>query len=219
MSDTKFKRYSIKEVFGPTIQGEAAMAGTPVRFVRFAGCNMWDGRPETRADSQCPYCDTDFYHGTLMTAPEIAQALQAIRGSRSPWVWISGGEPMLQVDLHLVKYLGDWGYMCGIETNGTVFIEPVLESHLKHVVCSPKVPFKDLRIRRADVLKVLFPHPNPEITPEKMQGFEASARYLQPIDTMTEEGNKRNLDLTIAKLHELRGWRLSLQTHKILGVA
>jgi len=213
------KRYAVKEIFGPTIQGEAAMAGVPCRFVRFAGCNMWDGRPETRAASQCPYCDTDFYKGEMKTADEIVADLQQLRGSRTPWVWLSGGEPMLQLDRPLLKALTDWGYLCGLETNGTVFIEPYIEGLLQHIVCSPKVPRKDLMIRRATVLKVLYPHPNPEITPEAMSDFEANVRFLQPIDVIGDpEASKRNLDATIAKIHQLRGWRLSLQTHKLLGV-
>lgn len=212
------KRYAIKELFGPTIQGEAAMAGTPCRFIRFSGCNMWDGRLETRAASQCPYCDTDFFGGTLMTASEIVRGLWHLVGSQTRWVWISGGEPMLQLDRNLLMTLHDEGYLMGVETNGTQSMHGV--AHLfDHITVSPKVPWDQLRVRSAHTLKLLYPHPNPLITPEAMQDFTADAKYLQPIDTFTENGNQANLQATIAKLHTLVGWRLSLQTHKYLGLS
>jgi 7-carboxy-7-deazaguanine synthase len=213
------KRYAIKEMFGPTIQGEATMAGLPVLFLRFSGCNMWDGRQETRADSQCPYCDTDFFGGELLTIDEIVSGLQKLRdGSGVEWVWVSGGEPMLQLNVPLAQALTNAGFKLGIETNGTVLIDRTMQQFLSHITVSPKVQWSRLQQRRGDTLKLLYPHPNPLIVPEAYDGFSALHRYLQPIDTGDEEANLVNLQAAIDKVQHMRGWKLSLQTHKYMNV-
>jgi 7-carboxy-7-deazaguanine synthase len=207
------KRYGIHSIFGPTIQGEGGMVGVPCMFVRFSGCNMWDGRPESRSASICPFCDTDFLAHTMMTTDEIIGMLNPLS---MQWVTLSGGEPMLQVDDGLVDALHTAGFKVAVETNGTIDIPQQLHEQIDHVTCSPKIP--DISLRRANTLKLLYPHPNTLLTPEAFTTFNADEFYLQPIDTETKKGNRENLQATINKLYTLSGWRLSLQIHKIIGV-
>jgi 7-carboxy-7-deazaguanine synthase len=200
----------VKEIFGPTIQGEGSEAGTVVHFVRFAGCNMWDGRPETKAKSRCPFCDTDFRGGTRMTAQEICDALAALSPVKHQVV-LSGGEPGLQVDDNLVLTLFNSGHALHIETNGSRKIP----FGIKHVTISPKVSREEVVQRFATDLKLLYPPIRPELTPEAFEGFPAQNFLLQPV---MDDNYQANLQATLEKLKTLKGWRLSLQTHKILGV-
>ena len=224
-------KYGVHEIFGPTIQGEGELAGTPCLFLRFSGCNMWDGRPETREDSKCPYCDTDFFSHTMMTSLEIGVEL-AHRKSGVNWLWISGGEPMLQLDAPLLDEVTTLGFQVGVETNGTVELKPGVRRRISHLVVSPKLPWDQTKVQEADCLKLLYPHPNPKITPEAFSSFSARARFLQPIwpdkverymsDEMNEEDHQMSIrvatEKTICKVMELPGWRLSTQTHKYIGV-
>jgi len=203
------RRYGVHKIFGPTIQGEGGMAGTVSHFVRLSGCNMWDGRPETREASHCPFCDTDFFSHRMLKASEIADELNEL--NRSEWVTVSGGEPLLQIDDEFVTTLHDNGYQVAIETNGTKPLDVVVD----YVTMSPKRPEPETAIRRCDSLKLLWPHPDPRITPEAFDCIEAGAKYLQPIDSADYESNLRS---AIEKLYDLRGWRLSLQTHKLIEV-
>ena len=213
------KTYGIHEIFGPTIQGEGPLAGTPCVFIRFAGCNMWDGRPETREESQCPFCDTDFLSKTKMTVEEIVQRVKDLTGNYSvQWVWVSGGEPALQFDIGLGRALRRAGYQIGMETNGTRQLGDLERNTINHLVVSPKMPWDFMWIKQADTLKLLYPHPNPKITPEAFSSFAAAHRYLQPIDPGEAEGWARNTQDTIQRLLDLPGWRLSVQTHKYIGV-
>lgn len=213
------KKYAVKEIFGPTLQGEGAMSGMPVRFVRFAGCNMWDGREATKAESKCPYCDTDFFGGEMMTAADIILRLKYdLPGSETRWVVLSGGEPMLQVDLPLLRDLAEADILISVESNGTVEIPLAVRAKIQHLTISPKLPWEDLKVRSADCLKLLYPHPNPRIRPEDYADFAATTKYLQPIDEQDEDKNHANVLLTIDKLHHLRNWRLSLQMHKALNL-
>lgn len=217
--NTKPKRYSIKKIFGPTLQGEGSLTGVQTLFVRFAGCNMWDGRPETRAESACPYCDTDFFGGTKMTAREILEEVKSLaRPMECNWITLSGGEPALQLDRALCVLLRDVGnYSLAIETNGT---RNISDLPLDHVSMSPKVPPDQLKQLRCDDLKLLYPHPNPAMTPEAFAHSRvvATRRYLQPInhdDTL----NLVNVAKAHAKAQELgASWRVSVQMHKAIGV-
>jgi 7-carboxy-7-deazaguanine synthase len=206
------RKYSVHKIFGPTIQGEGAMTGTVCHFIRLSGCNMWDGRPETRSASHCPFCDTDFFSHTMMTASEIIAQLAPL--NRKGWVTVSGGEPALQLDQPLVDALHLAGYMVAVETNGT----KALKSECDHLTVSPKLARNQTVIERCDTLKLLYPHPNPVIQPELFNDISATDKYLQPIDTGDDSENQLNIDKTIDKLYELEGWKLSLQTHKYLGV-
>lgn len=231
------KKYSVHKIFGPTIQGEGGMSGVVSHFIRLSGCNMWDGRPETREASQCPFCDTDFLSHTMMTADEILQALllqtmdnRAAHGLTRPkslddwrelsseWVTISGGEPLLQIDWELCETLAI-GFKIAVETNGTVEMNPRLLRWVDYITMSPKVPRDEIQLSSADCLKVLHPHPNPEITPQAFAGYNAEEFFVQPIDAGNPEDNLKNLNSSVQTLYQLGDpWRLSLQIHKILDV-
>jgi len=206
------RKYSVHKIFGATIQGEGGMTGTVCHFIRLSGCNMWDGRQATRSESQCPFCDTDFFSHTMMEAKDIITTLYNL--GDVTWVTISGGEPALQVDSALVDALHDAGYKVAVETNGT----RQLNAQVDHVTVSPKLPAEQTVLTECDSLKLLYPHPNPAIRPENYVGINASTRYLQPIDADDPGQSKRNLEMTLAKLYELKDWKLSLQTHKLIGV-
>lgn len=208
------KKYTIKETFGPTIQGEGGMSGIPCHFLRFSGCNMWDGLQAHKAASACPYCDTDFRGGDKLSADEILWRLQLLDG-KIEWVTLSGGEPLLQVDAALIRVLSEC-YKLAVETNGTI-ARPT-NKWFDHVTLSPKVPFAELKLKRCDTLKVLYPHPDPQITPEAYASVVATYRCLQPVDTGDAQSTQANIAATVAKLYELPGWRLSLQIHKYIGV-
>ncbi len=213
--------YTVKSIFGPTIQGEGGMTGVPCLFVRLAGCNMWDGRPETRPQSQCPFCDTDFFKGERMTDVAIVNRCNTltdgIRGFK--WVTISGGEPMLQLKKgNLVSTLQNAGFRVAIETNGTV---PIPEDiHADHITCSPKVVPGQLEINanQIDSLKVLYPHPNPLMRdPEQFARWYdgPGERWLQPIE---DENWTVNTQAAVDYVTKHPWWRLSTQVHKYIGV-
>jgi organic radical activating enzyme len=173
---------------------------------------MWDGRPETRAASTCPFCDTDFLSHTMMTADGIVGELDTL--GRKGWVTISGGEPALQIDKNLIDALHNADYLVAIETNGTKQVNAMVD----YLTLSPKLPRERTVVEDCDTLKLLYPHPNPLIRPEFFEGIKAQDRYLQPIDTGNAVDNQINVQRTIDKLYTLNGWRLSLQTHKYIGV-
>ena len=206
------RKYSVHKIFGPTIQGEGGMTGAVCHFIRLSGCNMWDGRPETRATSQCPFCDTDFLSHTLMTAEQIVEELKAL--GLVYWVTISGGEPALQVDQTLIDALHDAGYMAAIETNGT---KP-LKAKLDYVTVSPKLPPERTVLTTCHCLKLVFPHPNPLITPEAFDYLCADTRYLQPLDAEEPTATQANIQRVLDYIYKNPQWRMSLQTHKMVGV-
>ena len=211
------RRYSVHKIFGPTIQGEGAMAGVPCVFVRFSGCNMWDGRLETRADSRCPFCDTDFFEHRMMSALDIVDAAWALRTRRIQWLWLSGGEPLLQLDRGFMQ--AAQRFRIAIETNGTVYPDESMLFHAEHVTMSPKVPMDQLELDRCDTLKVLWPHPNSDIKPEAYVDVRAKFRYVQPIDTGDPVSTAANVESAVQKVISLGSpWRLSVQTHKLIGV-
>lgn len=206
------KTYRVKEIFGPTIQGEGSLAGTCVLFLRFSGCNRWSGREEDREKSFCKFCDTDFRGGTQMSAPDIITALGALGGPRR--VVLTGGEPLLQLDLPLVRALRNAGYWLALETNGSKPLGNML-GVIDHVTMSPKQTRAETRLERATDLKLLFPLEHPEVTPEAFASYPCERRYLQPI---TDKNQKENMEATVRKVYANPEWRISLQTHKILGV-
>ena len=213
------KRYAVKSIFGPTIQGEGSLAGRVTAFVRFAGCNMWDGRFETKAASACPFCDTDFVGAQRMTAIGIVHAVDALLPAGG-LVTLSGGEPMLQVDVDLVDRLA-MRWRVAIETNGTREIESEI-ARRAHVTCSPKRPRSDLVLEKCDDLKLLYPHPDARMAPETWQGFDASSFFLQPINAR-DALDFDAVAATTRKFYDLAAsgapnWRMSLQLHKVIGV-
>lgn len=213
------KKYSIKEIFGPTIQGEGMMIGTVTHFIRFSGCNMWDGRKETRAKSKCPYCDTDFFGGKLMHLYEIIEQLDLLQ-PKCEWVTISGGEPGLQVDQIFIDHVRMAGYKIAIETNGTC----ELPNNIDHICVSPKVPRSEIKLQKAHALKLLYPHPNPKINPDDFIDYPADIKYLQPIMDVSMYGDSQDIfdksvKSTLHKVYQSNGfWKLSPQIHKIIHV-
>jgi 7-carboxy-7-deazaguanine synthase len=188
------------------------MTGTVCHFIRLSGCNMWDGRPETRAQSLCPFCDTDFLSHTMLTADQIAAQLAAL--GRVTWVTISGGEPALQVDRQLIDVLHDQGFKVAVESNGT----RTINTQVDHLTISPKLPPDQTVVTSCDTLKVLFPHPDPRILPEGYDGIRATTRYIQPIDAEDPVKSRHNLERALAKVYSMPGWKLSIQTHKLIEV-
>lgn len=213
MTSTK---YRVNEVFGPTIQGEGAMSGTPTIFIRFSGCNMWNGKNEDKADSYCPYCDTDFLSYTPMTINNIVRQVDLLGKGKVQWVTISGGEPLLQLDIELCMALKRAGFKIAVETNGTVEGKPGVVGSIDHICMSPKRPSRFIKLKWAHSLKVLWPPFDEEIDPDEFSKYPLyeqhglTGRYIQPMDERFPEA--------VEKVLSLNGWKLSVQTHKIIGV-
>lgn len=217
----------VKSIFGPTIQGEGAQSGWPAIFIRFAGCNMWNGKPETRTNSKCPFCDTNFLGGTPMTVEEILRGvvnLVPVNGPRF-LVVLTGGEPLLQPDaelIELVQALHQLGHVTQIETNGTK--NALVLNEIRHVTVSPKLPFSMLKVRwdLVTCLKILHPHPTVDYAEflhlQKVPGVGISSFYIQPIEMGTSLQSAANVRSAVALVKHLGyPWRLSLQTHKMIG--
>jgi 7-carboxy-7-deazaguanine synthase len=224
----------VKEIFGPTIQGEGNEAGSPAIFIRFAGCNMWNGQSHTKARSMCPYCDTDFLGGTPMNVDGVLKAVgdltmgpENARYTHTKFlVVLTGGEPLLQPPADLIelcKRLNLMGHTTQVETNGTVDSEAA--AHINHVTVSPKLPYNKLKINwfQVDTLKLLFPHPTVAIKDflhlvKERYTTGPNHFFIQPIDEGNIPHTAHNTRGAVALLKELGlPWRLSLQTHKILG--
>lgn len=207
--------YAVKEIF-LTLQGEGAHAGRAAVFCRFSGCNLWSGREQDRATATCRFCDTDFVgtDGTLggryASAAELADtvAAQWPGTAANRYTVLTGGEPLLQVDKALIDALHARGFEIGVETNGT--IEPPGE--LDWICVSPKAG-ADLVIRRGHELKLVYPQP--DAAPETFAGLEFERFSLQPMDGLdVAENTVRAIDYCLRHPQ----WRLSLQTHKTLGI-
>jgi len=208
--------YSVKEIFY-TLQGEGANAGTPAVFCRFAGCNLWSGREADRASAVCRFCDTDFVGtdgpggGRFARAAALAQAIEDAWPSperRGRLVVCTGGEPLLQLDDGLVAALHARGFRVALETNGTL---PAPEG-IDWVCVSPKAG-APLALARGDELKLVYPQPGAE--PERYAHLEFAHFFLQPMDGPARE---QNTAAAVAYCLAHPGWRLSLQTHKVLGI-
>jgi 7-carboxy-7-deazaguanine synthase len=208
--------YTVKEIFY-TLQGEGANSGKAAVFCRFAGCNLWSGREEDRSRAVCQFCDTDFVGvgpdgGKFTTAESLAGAVaQAWRGEDTPgsrFVVCTGGEPLLQVDEAFIDAVHHAGFTIAIETNGT---RPALRS-IDWICVSPKAG-APLVQTWGDELKLVFPQP--QATPEKFDGLEFKHFFLQPMDGPQIEENTR---LAVEYCMRHPQWRLSLQTHKLLGI-
>jgi 7-carboxy-7-deazaguanine synthase len=207
--------YQVKEIFY-TLQGEGANAGTPAVFCRFAGCNLWSGREADRATAQCRFCDTDFVGtdgvgaGKFETADDLARACRAAStASQGPaLVVLTGGEPMLQVDEALIEALHAGGFSIAIETNGTLAVPDSID----WVCVSPKAG-QPLVQQWGDELKLVYPQAG--IDPAQYLDLEFEHRFLQPMDGPEREANTAAA-ISYCKAHP--PWRLSVQTHKILGL-
>jgi 7-carboxy-7-deazaguanine synthase len=207
--------YAVKELF-LTLQGEGAHAGRPAVFCRFAGCNLWSGREADRASAQCRFCDTDFVgtDGTRGGSYHRAAALaDAIAGEWGPdhahrFVVLTGGEPLLQVDGALLDALHERGFLVAIETNGT--LDP--PSGIDWICVSPKAGTQ-LRIRAGHELKLVYPQAG--ALPEAFSDLKFERFSLQPMDGPALADNTA---LAIDYCLRHPQWRLSLQTHKTLGI-
>lgn len=206
--------YAVKEIFY-TLQGEGANAGRAAIFCRFAGCNLWSGREGDRAAADCTFCDTDFVGtegpggGRFTTAEDLAEACIEARGFHGPGlVVLTGGEPMLQVDAALVDALHDLGLEIAIETNGTL---PVPAS-IDWICVSPKAGTA-LRQNSGHELKLVFPQP--DLPPEALASLAFEHRFLQPMDGPDRAANTAAA-VAYCKAHPQ--WRLSLQSHKLIGI-
>jgi 7-carboxy-7-deazaguanine synthase len=210
--------YSVKEIFY-TLQGEGANTGRPAVFCRFAGCNLWSGREEDRAQAICQFCDTDFVGtggsggGRFASAKDLAEAV-ANNWPAAAWsagrrlVVCTGGEPLLQLDDDLVLAFHDRGFEVAVETNGTHPAPPGID----WICVSPKAG-ADLVLLAGDELKLVFPQPGAE--PELFEGLRFGHFFLQPMDGPFRD---RHTLLAIRYCLEHPRWRLSLQTHKFLGI-
>ena len=208
--------YSVKEIFY-TLQGEGANAGTPAVFLRFAGCNLWSGREKDRASAVCRFCDTQFVGvdgaggGKFRTAAALANAVAKQWPSRNRsqrFVVCTGGEPLLQLDKPLVAALHARGFRIAIETNGTLQPPPGID----WICVSPKAR-APLALTRGDELKLVFPQPGGE--PERYEKLAFKHFFLQPMDSPRRAHHTR---LAVAYCMSHPRWRLSLQTHKLIGI-
>jgi len=207
--------YTVKEIFY-TLQGEGANAGRAAVFCRFSGCNLWTGREADRATAICDFCDTDFVGvgpdgGKFATAAQLASAVAArwpLESHERRFVVCTGGEPLLQLDAEAVAALHDEGFEVAIETNGTL-AAPI---GIDWICVSPKAG-ATLVLRRGNELKLVFPQPGFE--PERFESLEFEHFFLQPMDGPRAAENTKSA--TQYCLTHPR-WRLSLQTHKLLGI-
>jgi 7-carboxy-7-deazaguanine synthase len=207
--------YAVKEIF-LTLQGEGAQAGRTAVFCRFAGCNLWSGREADRASAQCRFCDTDFVGtdgtrgGSYPSTRELVDAIEQEwgRGRDHRFVVLTGGEPLLQADAALLDGLHARGFAIAVETNGT--IDP--PAGLDWICVSPKAG-TELRIRSGQEMKLVFPQPG--APPEAFASLAFERFSLQPMDgPELADNTARAVDYC---LHHPQ-WRLSLQTHKALGI-
>jgi 7-carboxy-7-deazaguanine synthase len=209
--------YRVKEIFH-TLQGEGAHAGRSAVFCRFSGCNLWTGHERHRARAVCTFCDTDFVGtdgtggGRFRTAEALAAAVAgawpagACRADQ--YVVCTGGEPLLQLNGDLVDALHEAGFTVAVETNGT---RPA-PSGIDWVCVSPKAG-AELALTSGDELKLVFPQAG--ALPDKYEALDFGRFSLQPMDGPDVEQNTR---LAMAYCLEHPRWRLSLQTHKVLGI-
>ena len=218
------KKYKIKEIFGPTIEGEGGKAGAAVLFLRFSGCNRWSGREIDRKKSVCYFCDTDFVGGELLTAEKISSALLNLSTDfyNVKNVVITGGEPLLHLDLELLVELKKHEFNIYLETNGSVKIKPEMRPLIDHVAISPKQPFGETLQRECDDLKILFPFLK-GVEPHKFSGMRAKNRFIQPIDGTPHLGeNTEDAIQYIFKYgtfeREENSYKLSVQIHKVINM-
>jgi 7-carboxy-7-deazaguanine synthase (Cx14CxxC type) len=207
--------YAVKEIF-LTLQGEGVLAGRVAVFCRFAGCNLWSGREAERASATCRFCDTDFVGtdgtrgGRYATAHELADEIEREWGATQDerFTVLTGGEPLLQLDDALVAELHARGFKIAIETNGT--LAPV--KGIDWICVSPKAG-AELKARAGDELKLVYPQP--DAPPEAFDGLAFTHFSLQPMDG---PDLARNTADAIAYCLKHPKWRLSLQTHKLVGI-
>lgn len=213
--------YAVKERFY-TLQGEGAQAGRPAVFCRFAGCNLWSGREQDRASAVCSFCDTDFVGtdgeggGKFASAADLADAIDSLwprdaQGRRlgRPYVVCTGGEPLLQLDTPLIEALHARGFEIAVETNGT---QPAPEG-LDWICVSPKAD-AEIVLTKGHELKLVYPQPL--AMPERFEQLDFQHFFLQPLDSILQKQHTRE---AVAYCMSHPQWRLSVQMHKVVGIA
>lgn len=211
--------YSVKEIYY-TLQGEGAHTGRPAVFLRFAGCNLWSGREEHREQSICRFCDTQFVGvdgpggGKFETASELAEAVarhwSAPEANGRPYVVCTGGEPLLQLDIAAIDALHLAGFEVGVESNGTI----VAPDGIDWLCISPKGNAELLQ-RSGNELKLVYPQVEERAQPRRFEDLDFEQHFLQPLDGPERD---KNTKLTVDYCKQNPCWRLSLQTHKYLGI-
>ena len=206
--------YSVKEIFY-TLQGEGARTGRPAVFLRFAGCNLWSGLEEDRAQAVCKFCDTQFVGtdgpggGKFPDAASLAgAAAEKWPGGGQRYVVCTGGEPLLQLDPALIDALHGEDFEIAIETNGTLLPPPGID----WICVSPKADAAQI-LKKGDELKLIYPQAG--ATPDIYVGQDFRHFFLQPMDSPARDANTRAATQYCLSHPQ---WRLSLQTHKLLGI-
>lgn len=212
--------YAVKEIYY-TLQGEGARTGRAAVFCRFAGCNLWSGREEDRATAQCRFCDTDFVGtngpggGSFETAEGLAYNIASYwpkppdgKTTGIPYVVFTGGEPLLQLDKSLIKALQVLDFEIAIETNGTLPAPPGID----WICVSPKAGTEQV-LTSGQELKVVLPQDG--LDPKVLEEQDFEAYFVQPMDNPAYQ---KNLEACITFCQENPLWRLSLQTHKVMGI-
>jgi 7-carboxy-7-deazaguanine synthase (Cx14CxxC type) len=208
--------YAVKECF-LTLQGEGAQTGSRAVFLRFAGCNLWSGREQDRAAAQCRFCDTDFVGtdgeggGKFARPDELVAHVEQLwgEGRDRRLVVITGGEPMLQLDRHLIDALHERGFRVAVESNGTL----PATSGIDWLCISPKAGTEVVQ-RSGNELKLVWPQPG--IDPRELEKWEFEHFLVQPMDCAERESAVQS---AISLAMERPRWRLSLQAHKVVGLA
>jgi 7-carboxy-7-deazaguanine synthase (Cx14CxxC type) len=209
--------YAVKEIFY-TLQGEGAQSGRAAVFCRFAGCNLWTGREQDRSTAICQFCDTDFADtngpggGKFESAKALATAIESkwpsVSAPGKRFVVCTGGEPLLQLDTKLIDALHEVNFEIAVETNGTIAAPPGLD----WICVSPKAGAEFIQ-QTGDELKLVFPQAG--VDPENLSNLAFRNFFLQPMDGPNRAANT---ELALRYCMEHPRWRLSLQTHKILGI-
>ncbi len=215
--------YTVKELF-PTLQGEGAHAGRAAVFCRFSGCNLWSGREEDRATAVCQFCDTDFVGsdgiggGKFETASLLADTIEEVwistsAGPQQRYVVFTGGEPLLQLDTDLIEALHAKGFAIAIETNGTIKVPKDVDW-----VCVRPKAGSELIVLQADEIKLVVPqqgHVAIETLLARFEKMDYRNRFLQAMDGPNLQ---ENLALAVRLCQKRPLWRLSVQTHKMIGI-
>ncbi len=211
--------YSVKEVFY-SLQGEGTHSGRPAIFCRLSKCNLWTGREADRSSAVCQFCDTDFIGtdgqngGRFADAKALCEHLLSFWPKNSgthPFVVLTGGEPLLQVDQQLVDTLHNYHFEIAVETNGTKSAPPGID----WICMSPKAN-APIILDKGDELKLVFPQA--ELMPEQVEQLDFKYFYLQPMDDPNPEITQENIRKAVQYCLQHPQWQLSLQTHKMLGI-
>jgi|TARA_B110000967_G_scaffold180699_1_gene197215 7-carboxy-7-deazaguanine synthase len=207
--------YSVKEIYY-TLQGEGFYTGRPSVFLRFTGCNLWSGKEKDRKKAICDWCDTDFIgndgiNGGKYLGSEIIKIIKTLwpkKEQSKPYIVFTGGEPLIQLDNELIERVHNAGFEIGVETNGTM----TPPSGIDWICVSPKAR-SNFILKKGNELKVVFPQY--EFNPLDHENLEFEHFFIQPMDGLNQKENIRKSEDFVLKYPR---WKLSIQTHKILGI-